>query len=86
MYVRIAHIDCMETGKPTAKENKIMAHAAIIRGKLVLVSDGGSITGLGIRGFRAAIKQIEASCRPLKDSTAAMLEVYKRGVEIWDAQ
>lgn len=60
-----------------------MAHAAIIRGKLVLVSDGGSITGLGIRGFRSAIKQIESSDRPLKDSTVEMLKVYKRGVSIW---
>lgn len=60
-----------------------MAHAAIIRGKLVLVSEGGSVTGLGIRGFQSAIKQIEGSARDLKPSTAAMLEVYKSGVALW---
>lgn len=63
-----------------------MTHAAIIRGKLVLVSDGGSVTGMGIRGFRAALKQIEESTAPIKPATAEMLKVYKRGVEIWESR
>lgn len=63
-----------------------MDHAAIYKGKLVLVSEGGSMTGLGIRGFRSAVKQIEASPRPLADSTKALLAVYREGIAIWESR
>jgi len=63
-----------------------MAYAVIRKGKLTLVSDGGSVTGMGVRGFRAAIKQIEASQLPLSDNTKAMLAIYRDGVALWEAR
>ena len=63
-----------------------MTKAQIYKGKLVVVSDGGSVTGLGISGFRSAIKQIEASPRPLADSAKSMLAVYRDGVAMWEAR
>ena len=63
-----------------------MTKAAIHRNKLVVVSDGGSVTVLGIRGFRAAVKQIEGSSRDLAESTKAMLKVYRDGIAMWDAR
>ena len=63
-----------------------MAHSAIYKGKLVIVSDGGSVTGLGIRGFRTAVKQIEGSNRDLAESSKAMLAVYRDGIAMWDAR
>jgi len=62
-----------------------MTHAAIIRGKLAIVTDGGSIQLLGIDGFRSGLAQIEASKLDLKPSTKAMADVYRSGIAIWES-
>lgn len=62
------------------------SHSRIIRNRLCVVTEGGSIAGLGIRGFKSAIKQIEASQRELRDSTRANLKVLRAGVRLWDSR
>ena len=63
-----------------------MTHAAIIKGRLVIVTDGGSIQALGIRGFRSGLAQIEASELALKPSTKAIADVYRSGIAIWESR
>ena len=60
--------------------------AAIIRNKLVIVTDNGCIIGLGIRGFRTGLKQIEDSKLPLKASTIARANVFRVGIAKWEAR
>lgn len=59
-------------------------HAAIIRNRLCIVTPGASVIGLGIRGFRAGVKQIESSDLELKPSTQERLAVLKDGIRIWE--
>jgi hypothetical protein len=61
-------------------------HAIIENGKLVLISNGGSRYIIGVQQARRDIRQIEASTRPLADSTAERLAVLKQGVTLWKAR
>jgi len=58
--------------------------AIIENGKLVIINNAGSRYPIGVRQARKDIAQIEASKRPLKDSTKARLAVLKDGVAAWD--
>jgi hypothetical protein len=60
--------------------------AIIERGKLVIVTGGGSRHLIGARQARKDIKRIEASSQPLAHSTRARLAVLKSGVALWDAR
>jgi len=63
-----------------------MEYPRIINGKLVLVSSGGSVTSLGINGFRRLITQIKSSPRQIKKSTRKRLHALEKGVAMWDRQ
>lgn len=58
----------------------------IQNGKLVLVSNGGSIELIGIRGVRASIRQIEASSGPLAETTKERLAVLRDAAAMWAAR
>ncbi len=64
----------------------VQERATIIRGKLVIMTEGGSVMGLGIRGFRSGLRQIENSKRELRDSTKARAEVYRAGIAMLEAR
>lgn len=54
--------------------------------KLVIMTNGGSVIGLGIIGFRSGLAQIEASNRELAASTIARRDVLRSGIEMWEAR
>lgn len=60
--------------------------AIIVQGKLAIVTNGGSVSPLGVREFRKQIAQIEASPRDLTPATVARLQVLKEGVALWQAR
>lgn len=57
----------------------------IIENNKLVIFHNGSRYAIGIRQARKDIAQIEASKRPLAESTKARLAVLKEGVNLWDA-
>lgn len=60
------------------------SYPAILKGKLAIISDGGSVHIPGIRLVRRTIARLETT-EKLRPSSIETLELYRRAAALWDA-